>query len=40
MDVGRWYPSLVTLGNGNVFVASGVEKLVKPVYPDRPGLDS
>ena len=36
MNVGRWYPSLVTLGNGNVFVASGVEKLVKPVYPDDP----
>ena len=36
MNVGRWYPSLVTLGSGNVFVASGVEKLVKPVYPDRP----
>ena len=36
---GRWYPSLVTLGNGKVFVASGVEKLVKPVYPDHP-LDS
>jgi hypothetical protein len=35
--VGRWYPTLVTLGNGEVFVASGVEKLVKPVYPDRPG---
>ena len=39
MAVGRWYPSLVTLGNGRVFVASGVEKLVKPVYPDHP-LDS
>jgi hypothetical protein len=35
MGVGRWYPSLVTLGNGEVFVASGVEKLVKPVYPDH-----
>jgi Domain of unknown function (DUF1929) len=35
MDVGRWYPSLVTLGDGKVFVASGVEKLVKPVYPDH-----
>ena len=39
MAVGRWYPSLVTLGNGKVFVASGVEKLVKPIYPDHP-LDS
>ena len=26
----------MTLGNGKVFVASGVEKLVKPVYPDHP----
>ncbi len=35
MHYGRWYPSLVTLANGNVFVASGVTKLVKPVYPER-----
>jgi hypothetical protein len=33
MNYGRWYPSLVTLGNGNVFVASGVTKLIKPFYP-------
>ena len=39
MNYGRWYPSLVTLPSGNVFVASGVTKLVKPVYPQRP-LDS
>ncbi len=32
MNFGRWYPSLVTMGNGNVFVASGVTKLLKPVY--------
>lgn len=36
MNFGRWYPSLVTLGNGNVFVASGVTKLIKPVYPQDP----
>ena len=36
MTYGRWYPSLVTLGNGDVFVASGVTKLLKPVYPDEP----
>ena len=36
MHYGRWYPSLVTLGNGNVFVASGVTKLIKPVYPNHP----
>jgi hypothetical protein len=35
MNYGRWYPSLVTLPSGNVFVASGVTKLVKPVYPQR-----
>jgi hypothetical protein len=29
VKVGRWYPTLVTLGDGRVFVASGVEKLVK-----------
>lgn len=36
MAYGRWYPSLVTLGNGNIFVASGVTKLLKPVYPEDP----
>lgn len=33
MNHGRWYPALVTLGNGDVFVASGVTKLIKPFYP-------
>ncbi len=28
MHFGRWYPSLVTLGNNKVFVASGVTKLM------------
>jgi galactose oxidase-like protein len=36
MHYGRWYPSLVTLPNGRIFVASGVTKLLKPLYPDRP----
>jgi hypothetical protein len=36
MKIGRWYPSLVTLADGDLFVASGVQKLLKPVYPDRP----
>ena len=36
MNIGRWYPSLITLGNGNLFVASGVNKLIKPAYPTRP----
>jgi hypothetical protein len=33
--IGRWYPTLVSLGNGDQFIASGVQKLLKPVYPDR-----
>ncbi len=36
MKNGRWYPSLTTLANGNVFVTSGVTKLIKPVYPENP----
>ncbi|HEV2890053.1 MAG TPA: kelch repeat-containing protein [Frankiaceae bacterium] len=36
MAYGRWYPSLVTLPGGDVLVASGVTKLIKPAYPDRP----
>jgi len=36
MHYGRWYPSLVTLANGNVFVASGVTKLIKPAYQTSP----
>jgi hypothetical protein len=36
MTYGRWYPSLVTLPSGDVLVASGVTKLIKPMYPDRP----
>ena len=36
MHYGRWYPGLVTLANGDLFVASGVTKLLKPVYPGHP----
>lgn len=36
MNFGRWYPSLLTLPSGNLFVASGVTKLLKPIYPDQP----
>jgi len=36
MNYGRWYPSGVTLADGDVFVASGVRKLIKPLYPDSP----
>lgn len=39
MRYGRWYPTLVSLSNGDQLVASGVTKLLKPVYPARP-LDS
>ena len=41
MHYGRWYPTLVTLPTGQVFVASGVTKLIKPVYTDgRSQFDS
>jgi hypothetical protein len=36
MNYGRWYPGLVTMSDGRVFVASGVTKLIKPIYPDNP----
>ena len=36
MNYGRWYPSLITLPDGKLFVASGVTKLLKPVYPSDP----
>jgi hypothetical protein len=36
MNHGRWYPALVTLADNRVFVASGVTKLIKPVYPSHP----
>lgn len=36
MNFGRWYPSAVMLPDGDVFVASGVRKLIKPMYPDAP----
>ena len=35
MNHGRWYPSLVTLPDGRIFVASGVTKLIKPMYPSH-----
>jgi len=31
MNQGRWYPTLVTMGDGRMFAASGLEKLIKPV---------
>ena len=36
MHYGRWYPSMVTLADGNLFIASGVEKLIKPGYVTHP----
>lgn len=39
MNYGRWYPSMVTQPDGTLTVFSGVTKLIKPVYADRP-LDS
>jgi hypothetical protein len=37
---GRWYPTLVTMGSGEVLVTSGVRKLIKPFYPERDPLES
>ena len=44
MTRGRWYPTMVGLGakgrgsdrSGQVFIASGVQKLLKPIYPGNP----
>lgn len=35
LNYGRWYPSMVTLKDGDLFIASGVTKLIKPLYPWR-----
>ena len=40
MNKGRWYPTSVPFADGNVFVASGVTKLIKPLYPDQPPTES
>jgi hypothetical protein len=34
MRWGRWYPTAVPLADGHVLVASGVSKLIKPLYTD------
>lgn len=36
MNFGRWYPSLITMADSKMFVASGVTKLIKPIYPEAP----
>ena len=38
MNWGRWYPTAVTLANGDIFVASGVTKLLKPLYTDEKNM--
>ncbi|MGI9018576.1 MAG: cell wall-binding repeat-containing protein [Euzebya sp.] len=40
MNFGRWYPTATTLGDGRVLMTSGVQKLIKPIYPDQPPEDS
>lgn len=32
----RWYPTVIQTGDGKTLDFSGVGKLLKPVYPDRP----
>lgn len=36
MNWARWYPTTMAMPDGSVYVASGVEKLIFPVYPDKP----
>ena len=36
MEHGRWYPTALNLAGGDVLVASGATKLVKPLYPEDP----
>ena len=36
MKWGRWYPGVVTLPEGDIFVGGGVSKLIKNFYPNRP----
>jgi hypothetical protein len=36
MHYGRWYPTVVTLGDSRVFVGGGVTKLIKPGYTGHP----
>lgn len=36
MTYARWYPSMVTQPDGSILTFSGVTKLIKPFYPERP----
>jgi hypothetical protein len=40
MSWARWYPAMTTLANGHVFIASGVRRLIAPMYADRPPEES
>lgn len=33
---GRWYPTQMTLGNGEALAFGGVSKLIKPIYREHP----
>jgi hypothetical protein len=37
MNWARWYPTMVTQPDGSIITFSGVTKMIKPYYPDRPG---
>jgi hypothetical protein len=36
MNYARWYPALVTQPDGSIIAFSGVTKMIKPYYPNRP----
>lgn len=36
MAYARWYPTMVTQPDGSILTFSGVTKMIKPFYPDRP----
>lgn len=37
MNWARWYPTMVTQADGSILTFGGVTKLIKPIYPNRPG---
>ncbi|MGQ0624938.1 MAG: galactose oxidase-like domain-containing protein [Sporichthyaceae bacterium] len=39
MNWARWYPQMVTQPDGSILAFSGVTKMIKPFYPERP-MDS
>ena len=36
MSYARWYPTMVTQPDGSILTFSGVTKMIKPFYPERP----